>query len=86
MTKVIELIVSPSGETRLETKGLAGSSCQTASQFLEKALGITKSQQLTADFYQQEAARHPHELCECRHADSVVVIDSCQKTEESSSS
>jgi hypothetical protein len=55
MTQIIELIISPSGETRLETKGFAGSSCQAASQFLEKALGITQSQQLTAEFYRQEA-------------------------------
>ena len=54
MTKIIEIIVSPTGETRLETKGFAGASCQLASQFLENALGVKQSEQLTAEFYAQE--------------------------------
>ena len=33
--KCIEIIVSPTGETRLETKGFVGSECLQASQFLE---------------------------------------------------
>jgi hypothetical protein len=60
MSQIIELIISPSGETKLETKGFTGSSCQAASQFLEKALGTTQSQQLTAEFYQQEAVHRNH--------------------------
>ena len=34
----IEIIVSPTGETNVQTKGFAGSSCRDASAFLEKAL------------------------------------------------
>jgi hypothetical protein len=58
MTKIIEVIVSPSGETRLETKGFAGSSCQAASQFLEKALGLRQSEQLTAEFHAEQTNQH----------------------------
>ena len=54
MTKIIDIIVSPSGETRLETKGFTGAACQVASQFLEKALGIRQSEQFTAEFHSQE--------------------------------
>ena len=57
MTKIIEVIVSASGETKIETKGFAGSSCQTASQALEKALGIRQAERLTAEFYSQETSR-----------------------------
>ena len=39
MSKVIEIIVSPKGETRVETKGFAGNECQQASEFIEQALG-----------------------------------------------
>ena len=39
MNRVIEIIVSPQGETRVETKGFAGNECQQASRFLEEALG-----------------------------------------------
>ena len=53
MTKIIEVVVSPSGETRVETKGFTGSSCQEASRFLEQALGAKLSDQPTAEFYQQ---------------------------------
>jgi hypothetical protein len=51
MTKSIEVIVSPSGETRVETKGFAGSTCQQASKFLEEAIGARQSEKLTAEFY-----------------------------------
>jgi hypothetical protein len=54
MTKTIEIIVSPGGEARLETKGFTGASCRAASQFMEHALGIRQSEQVTAEFYTQE--------------------------------
>ena len=37
--KIIEIIVSPTGETRLETKGFSGEECKEASKFVEHALG-----------------------------------------------
>ena len=39
MSKTIEIIVSPSGESRVETKGFAGSACRDASRFFESAQG-----------------------------------------------
>ena len=53
MTRIIEIIVSPKGETKLETKGFVGSSCRDASKFLESALGQQTGEQLTAEFHQQ---------------------------------
>jgi hypothetical protein len=55
--KIIEVIVSPTGETKAETKGFTGSSCRDASRFLEQALGQPTSEQLTAEFH-QHAAQH----------------------------
>ncbi len=49
--KCIEITVSPQGETHIETKGFAGSSCQVASQFLEQALGRQLSETLTGEFF-----------------------------------
>ena len=49
----IEVIVSPTGETRIETKGFDGAACQAASRFLESALGAKASERLTADYYRQ---------------------------------
>ena len=53
----IEVVISPQGESRLETKGFAGSSCRQASKFLEQALGATASEQLTAEFYAGQTNR-----------------------------
>ncbi len=49
----IEIVVSPQGETRLQTTGFTGSSCRDASRLLERALGQSVSEQLTPEFYQQ---------------------------------
>jgi len=51
VTKIIEVIVSPTGETKVETKGFAGAECRDASRFVEVALGQKKSEQLTAEFH-----------------------------------
>jgi len=52
--KTIEIIVSPEGETRLETKGFAGAECQEASRFLEEALGNQTKEQLTSEFHKTQ--------------------------------
>lgn len=49
--KTIELIVSPDGSSKVETKGFAGSNCQQASRFLESALGQKRNEKLTADYF-----------------------------------
>lgn len=51
MPRIIEITVSPNGETTVQTKGFAGSECTLASQFLEKALGVVSSDQKTIEFY-----------------------------------
>ena len=55
--QTIEIIVQPDGQTRVETKGFAGSSCRDASRFIEEALGNTTGEQLTGEFYQTQAAQ-----------------------------
>lgn len=51
--KVIEVIISPGGQTRIETKGFSGSECRQASEFVEKALGQRRSEELTREFHQE---------------------------------
>ena len=53
----IEVIVSPTGETSVQTKGFIGSGCRDASRFLEDALGARISEQLTNEFHQTTAQR-----------------------------
>lgn len=61
MTKIIEVIVSPTGETSIQTKGYQGSDCIQASKFLEKALGVVATEQKTAEFYQSAQTNQQQE-------------------------
>jgi hypothetical protein len=49
MTRVIEVVISPSGQTRIETHGFAGNACRDASRFLEEGLGLRTSDTSTAE-------------------------------------
>ena len=49
--KTIEIVVSPNGQTKVETKGFTGSECREASRFIEKALGKCTGEKLTGEFY-----------------------------------
>ena len=60
MSKTIEIIISPSGQSRVETKGFAGSQCREASHFLEAALGKTTSETLTAEFHETQSQQRNH--------------------------
>ena len=53
MSKIIEVTIGPKGETKIETKAFSGAECRSASQFVEEALGLRTSEQLTGEFYQQ---------------------------------
>ena len=52
MSRLIEVLVSPTGETKLETRGFTGAACQQATQALAAALGLAVSETLTAEYYQ----------------------------------
>ena len=59
--KTIEITVSPTGGTTVETKGFAGGACRAASRFLESALGTRAAERLTAEFHagaEAEVRRH----------------------------
>ena len=55
MSKTIEIVVAPNGESRVETKGFDGSECRQASLFIEQALGQRASEQLKPEFHQVQA-------------------------------
>jgi len=50
--KTIEIIISKSGQSKVETKGFTGSECRDASRFIEQALGQQASEILKAEFHQ----------------------------------
>ena len=53
--KIIEILISPTGQTTLQTKGFAGSSCRDATRLLEQALGTVESDSPTAEMYQGQS-------------------------------
>jgi hypothetical protein len=55
LNKVIEIVVAPNGQCRVETKVFVGSECRQASLFIEQALGQRASEQLKPEFHQGEA-------------------------------
>ena len=59
--KTINIIVTPTGESTVETKGFTGSSCRDASRFIEKALGQRTGEKLTAEFHQSESVRQANQ-------------------------
>ena len=54
--KTIEIIVTPEGETSVQTLGFTGASCRDASRFIEQALGQRTGEKLTAEFHQSQVA------------------------------
>ena len=59
--KSIEIIVSPKGETSLETRGFTGGECRDASKFLEQSLGTRSDEKLTDEFYQSAAVEQQNQ-------------------------
>ena len=51
MAKIIEVTVSPKGETSILTKGFTGGECREASRHLENALGLKTRETLTSEFH-----------------------------------
>jgi hypothetical protein len=56
MPRMIEVTVSPRGETSVQTKGYTGGACLQASKFLEQALGATNGDRKTGEFYEGQAS------------------------------
>jgi hypothetical protein len=57
MTRLIEVVIAPDGQTSITTQGFVGDSCRDASRSIEQALGRQVGERLTAEFYQGHLAR-----------------------------
>ncbi len=51
MPPILEITVSPQGETTIRTQGYEGASCQEASKFLERALGVVTTDARTSEYF-----------------------------------
>lgn len=55
--KTIDVVVSPTGQVRVQTHGFTGASCRAASQSLEQLLGTMTEEQLTPEYFISTAAQ-----------------------------
>lgn len=61
MSRMIEIVISPQGETTITTKGFVGIECRKASQPIKRALGIETKEQLTAEYYASQTTQSPQQ-------------------------
>jgi len=54
MPRILEVVVSPTGETTVQTKGYVGAECQQASRWLEQVLGLAETERKTAEYFVAE--------------------------------
>lgn len=55
--RTVEVVVSPTGEVRVQTRGFTGASCRAASQALEQLLGSVTEEQLTPEYFISASAQ-----------------------------
>ncbi|MFL5329190.1 MAG: DUF2997 domain-containing protein [Gemmataceae bacterium] len=60
MNRIIEIVVSKSGETTVQTRGFSGADCLQASRFLEQALGSVAVEHKTSEYYVNETNCDQH--------------------------
>ena len=55
--RIIEIIINPEGETKLETRGFSGASCKDATKRIERDLGIVSSDTPTPEAFAAPVAQ-----------------------------
>jgi len=55
--RTIEVLITPTGEATVQTRGYTGADCLRASKWLERSLGITTADQKTPEYFQAEQLR-----------------------------
>lgn len=56
----IVVTISESGDTTVEVHGVAGSACEQATAELEQAMGVVRTREHTAAYYQQPVVQRRH--------------------------
>lgn len=56
--KQIIVDIDKKGNVKIETEGYIGSSCKSATEFLEKALGTKTKETLKSEFFLEDTAKN----------------------------
>jgi hypothetical protein len=56
--KQIIVDIDKKGNVKIEAEGYTGASCKTATEFLEKALGKKKKEELKSEYFLEETVKN----------------------------
>jgi len=62
MNRSIEIIVSPTGEIKIDAVGFKGADCEQATRFLEEALGVVNHRAKKPEYHQSRTAKRQQRL------------------------
>ncbi len=57
MSRSIEVIVTPTGEIKIDAVGFKGADCEQATKFLEVALGVVNGKTKKPEYHQTRTAK-----------------------------
>ena len=62
MSRAIEVIVTPTGEIKIDAVGFKGADCEQATKFLEVALGSVNARTKKPEYHQARTAKHQQKV------------------------
>ena len=62
MNRAIEVIVSPTGEIKIDAVGFKGADCEQATRFLEEALGVVNNREKKPEYHQTTRRQNQQRL------------------------
>ena len=62
MTKTIEVLVSSTGEIKIDAVGFKGADCDHATRYLEEALGTVGTKQKKPEYHQRSTTKHQQKV------------------------
>ena len=62
MNRAIEVIVSPTGEIKIDAVGFKGADCEQATRFLEEALGVINHRAKKPEYHQTRQRQNQQRL------------------------
>jgi Protein of unknown function (DUF2997) len=60
--KSIEIIISNTGEIKIDAVGFKGPDCEAATQFLEEALGVVGKKVKKPEYHQNNRSKHQQRI------------------------
>ena len=64
MKRTLEIIISPSGEIKIDAIGFKGPDCEAATRFLEEALGVVHVRQRKPEYQRRHVTQTKQQVGE----------------------